>query len=696
MQIKEHGDDVTPVHNGPDDGNDPSPSTTTPAKSSASTLVPAPSKPTDDHTGTSPHRGVPPPVALDTTPIASAHATLGTSVHAADAHPDDDAGINTTASSAPPHHSYQAIPPIHTLPPVPIELAPVSANPSKRARLDEEHVGATAEFSTEAGQATAALLAMMAPVYDAPPAPAPPPAPRPKPQFRTIKVFERYEIRDSSKWNDQLWKAHRDGHAAVRAPIVPEFATDAPTMRRLLDAYDLRFIAVVTSTPDASETTVLPSTVDSCTSEVRAQLTVAAQLGAVAAVVTIEGDWWPHADCVAAVRAVNELSAEIGVAVWHSTSSRGLLGSPWVCRAVLDEVPTARVCVDFAAWCRATGRCFASEGADAAWWPSALELVSQRTDALDVSFDHSLNWGHPADPAAEDDLTAFTYWWQAVVARMGRVSGEQAAVMVANGAMEEGGVACTEAGSDPHVYVAVTHAPYTMIPGSKIPVVRRGDASRWLQQYIKRVFNAACPTGVMWQSEREVTKISLTPSPVDEPVVPSPSPTPEPKEPDWFLNLESIVNTGDQGTLVVQTDGPIRRIVYMARNNETPIACAAKLQQLLPALTKKTVLNRLIAANKVYHKGLFQKSKLRKKTVLVLPLEDTDEVVDNHATVTSSSTALTNEMTTTPHGSQPTDANEATQDTTMDVEPEPTTVTVASSEVDPLDDTSPAAATVAS
>ena len=94
---------------------------------------------------------------------------------------------------------------------------------------------------------------------------------------------------------------------------------------------------------------------------------------------------------------------------------------------------------------------------DSSWWPDTLKLVASRTTMLDVAFDHSLALGHPADPAADDDLQALTLWWSLAVENIGSPS------FLSDD--DDGALA-------PVVRVTVATRPYTALPGSKVSIIK--------------------------------------------------------------------------------------------------------------------------------------------------------------------------------------------------------------------------------
>lgn len=544
-----------------------------------------------------------------------------------------------------------AAPTVH--PPPPIEIA----QPAKRARLSvdptepepEEEVddltppltapGPVASTNLEAPPAPISIAVAVAPEAVVMSVPPPVPfVPRPAahgvhPRLQMVRTFEPHELRDKTKWNDKFWRAHREGFTVARVPLVAEVVGNVRELGQHLARYELMLIAVIDppissgvatdldGAAAASESESVGAAVEYC----RARLAVAQELGAFAAEVTIAGAWWPKQDRVTAVQAVSAVGQQLGVLVLHSTSRRGLLSSPWVARDVLAQVPTARVSVNLADWYKAAGRVFDPEGADGVWWPKVLELVADRATALDIGFDQSLQYAHPGDPAAENDLLKVTKSWELIVACMGQT------VLPEDDA--------------PAVYVGITHNQPTAIPRSKVAVVSPTEVRVWLEHYLKAIFRKVYPHGQFWVSSREI-KLYLPPQPKPPPtpVQEKKKKEPKPKEvveedPPWFEKLEQLIETGEPGDVVVEAAGPLRRIVYFAVDNETPRDCADKLVPYLPGGDQKATLKRLMDSNKVYHKGLRQKAKLRPKTVIVLPLADGEVPRDPTAAPATAATA---------------------------------------------------------
>ena len=298
-------------------------------------------------------------------------------------------------------------------------------------------------------------------------------------------------------------------------------------------------------------------------------MALAKELGAAVVVVTVGcGGWWGHADTVEAVRQVLHRADDLGVRVALSMSRRGSLSTPWACQELLKEVPEARVCCEFAGWCKGAGRVFGSGEAndeDSLWWPSALELIASRSVMLDVAFDHSLALGHPADPVAEDDLQALSLWWSRALETIGSSTASDSHTVA------------------PMVRVTAATRPYTALPGSKVSIVKEKEVVGWLIEYAKALFLAVFPKSTLPPATCSVAKLprvkralpSTTQSSSgtaaaaanddddndDENDDDDGTDEEEEEEESWFEGLEELVDESQPGDIRVHAIGDRRVIV---------------------------------------------------------------------------------------------------------------------------------------
>ena len=191
-------------------------------------------------------------------------------------------------------------------------------------------------------------------------------------------------------------------------------ATRAALFAEALETSGLFYVAQVhvCGVPIAS------AKVEDSIASLRAQATLAKELGATMLNVHDGVDIWGDADVLRYFAAAVDIEDSLGLVVAHETHRTRALATPRTTLLVLDAFPTVKLTADLSHWVIAAERAF-DYPSDAAYWPPILARVANATVLTHarVGSAEAIQVNDPSAPEHAALVETYERWWNVIWSR---------------------------------------------------------------------------------------------------------------------------------------------------------------------------------------------------------------------------------------------------------------------------------------
>ena len=188
------------------------------------------------------------------------------------------------------------------------------------------------------------------------------------------------------------------GYDAIESPLPP----DMPAFRRLLDASELEYVAMI-FTAGRSMAELLESF------KVQAKAAVA---GGARQITAHSGvDTWSLAEMLQFYREIEKIEADLPLKIGHETHRGRAFFNPWITRDVLQQCPAIKLTCDFSHWVCVAERLNWDDAE-----VSILKLCAERTIHTHTRIGHEQGpqVNDPAAPEHAYRVEAHLKWWLAL------------------------------------------------------------------------------------------------------------------------------------------------------------------------------------------------------------------------------------------------------------------------------------------